>query len=235
MTVFRKKIGREGGGSIGSVELFHTLNHKMEVIFPLEEEKPQNLSQFVQELKDRFNNIHRRMVQKEKSAICRKHGRQASEFQEVDVVYMFLATIELNLSRKSQNRWIGPWKMKRKISVSLVVLFPLGNSCKNKKELACIVFRLKKIYPHLATVPSVRNEKVIDLKEILQDLEPAAEDLTYQNEPEEMVETELSRRENSKKRGNELETLPPPFPPPPMETVGAATAGVGRKFRGWNV
>ena len=55
------------------------------------------------------------------------------------------------------------------------------------------------------------------MKEILRDLEPAAEDLTYQNEPEEAVEQELSRRENYKKKGFEPETLPPPFPPPPME------------------
>ena len=84
----------------------------VDVIFPLEEEEPQHLSQNVQELKDRFNHIHRRMVQKEKYAIDletdRKHGRPAPEFQEEDVVYMFLATIKLNLSRKLQNRWIGP-------------------------------------------------------------------------------------------------------------------------------
>ena len=192
----------------------------MSVIFPLEEEEPQNLSQFVQVL----NHIHQQMVQKEKSAIDldtgRNHGRQAPEFQEGDVVYMFLATIKLNLSRKLQNRWIGPWTIKKKISDSLVVLFPLGNWCKNKKELACIVSRLKKIDPHLATATSVRNQKVIDFKKILQNLEPAAEDLTYQNEPEEMVETESSRQETSKKKGNEPETLPPPFPPPPMEIIG---------------
>ena len=97
----------------------------VDVIFPLEEEEPQNLSQFVQEFKDRFNHIHRKMVQKEKSAIDletgRKHRRQVPEFQEGDVVYMFLATIRLNLSRKLQNQWIGPWKIKRKVSDSLVV------------------------------------------------------------------------------------------------------------------
>ena len=79
--------------------------------------EPQNLSQYVQELKDRFNHVQLKMVQQEKSAIdletCRKHGRQTTDFQEGDVVYMFLATIKLNLSRKLQNRWIGPWKIKR--------------------------------------------------------------------------------------------------------------------------
>ena len=58
--------------------------------------------------------------------------------------------------------------------------------------MACIVSSLKKIDPHLATVPSVRNQRVIDLKEILRDLEPAAEDLSYQNKPEEVVEQEFS-------------------------------------------
>ena len=83
------------------------------------------MSQFVQELKDRFNHIHQKMAQQEKSAIDletgRSHGRQTPDFQEGDVVYMFLATIKLNLSRKLQNRWIGPWKIKRKVSDSLVV------------------------------------------------------------------------------------------------------------------
>ena len=89
-------------------------------IFPLEEEESQHLSQSVQELKDRFNHFPKRMKQKEKSAIeletGRKHGRQAPEFQEGDVVYMFLATIKL--TSKLQNRWIGPWKIKRKVSDS---------------------------------------------------------------------------------------------------------------------
>ena len=31
--------------------------------------EPQNLSQYVQELKERFNHIHRKMVHQEKSAI----------------------------------------------------------------------------------------------------------------------------------------------------------------------
>ena len=117
--------------------------------FSLAEEEPQNLSKFVQKLKDRLNHIHQKMVQKEKSAIDletgRNHGRQAPDFQEGDVDYMFLATIKLNLSRKLQNRWIGPWKIRRRVSDSLVILFPLGNRCKNKRELACIVSRLKKI------------------------------------------------------------------------------------------
>ena len=49
--------------------------------------------------------------------------------------------------------------MKRKVLDSLMILFSLGNWCKNKRELACIVSRLKKVDPQLATAPSVRNQK----------------------------------------------------------------------------
>ena len=50
--------------------------------------------------------------------------------------------------------------MKRKVFDSLMILFSLGNWCKNKRELACIVSRLKKVDPQLATAPSVRNQKI---------------------------------------------------------------------------
>ena len=76
--------------------------------------EPQNLSQYVQELKDRFNHVHLKMVQQEKSAIdletCRKHGRQTTDFQEGDVVYMFLATIKLNLSWSFTMAFASDWE-----------------------------------------------------------------------------------------------------------------------------
>jgi len=193
----------------------------VDVVFPLSEEEPQKLSQYVQDLKERFNHIHRRMVQQEKAAIDletgKKHGRQNPEFAEGDIVYMFLATIKLNLSRKLQNRWIGPWKIKKKISDSLVILFPLGNWAKNKRELACIVSRLKKVDPKLAIASKIRNKKVIDLAEILKDLTPASEHLAFEAES---VENDLIRPENPKEKENEPETIPPlssSFSPPEVD------------------
>ena len=72
------------------------------------------MSQFVQELKDRFNHIHQKMAQQEKSAIDletgRSHGRQTPDFQEGDVVYMFLATIKLNLSWSFTMAFASDWE-----------------------------------------------------------------------------------------------------------------------------
>ena len=65
--------------------------------------------------------------------------------------------------------------------------------------------------PQLATAPSRRNQKVINLAKIMKDLKPAAENLSYQSDSAEVAENDVSRQKNPRKRESEPEFSPFPF------------------------
>ena len=69
-----------------------------------------------------------------------------------------------------------------------------------REGFACIVSRLKKVDSQLATGPSVRNQRVIDLARILKDLEPVAENLSYHSSPAEVAENDVSRQKSPRNR-----------------------------------
>ena len=117
---------------------------------------------------------------------ARFQARSKPAFKIGDACYYFLARVKRGLSRNLQSRWIGPWTVKRVISESLVVIYPLGIWCENPKEVSAIVNRLRKVDPQLSmsvTHPSRRQR--IDLEVISDDLDEFSEYLSYQDDFEE--------------------------------------------------
>ena len=115
---------------------------------------------------------------------ARFQGRSKPNFKVGDFCYYFLARVKRGLSKKLQSHWIGPWKIVRVISDSLVIIYPTGSWCVKPREVAAIVNRLKSV-----SVPDIINctdSNKVDLDILSDDLDEGAEYLCYQDDFEDI-------------------------------------------------
>lgn len=163
------------------------VNLPVDLVFPFKHKDCMSWSNYLENFKLKFSQICERMCKAQKSGIMRDTARFQARSKPVfkigDACYYFLARVKRGLSRKLQSRWIGPWTVKRVISESLVVIYPLGTWCEHPKEVSAIVNRLRKVDPQLSmsvTHPSRRQR--IDLEVISDDLDEFSEYLSYQDD-----------------------------------------------------
>ena len=161
----------------------------IDLAFPFNRQEGRSWSNYFANLQMKFHEMSQKicLAQQENLDIEQQkyQARSPLQFKVGDFVYYFLGRIKPGLSKKLQSRWIGPWKIIRVVSESLVVIYPEGTWSERPRELAAIVNRLRKVDPKLS-MSDLRptRRKRIDLMEILDDLEEMNEVLSYQG-PEE--------------------------------------------------
>jgi len=167
----------------------------IELAFPFPRKEGVSFSTQIEDMKLKFHQIFEQITEKQRTGIMLDHfrfqARSKPEFHVGDIVYFFLGRIKPGLSKKLQSRWIGPFKVKRIVSDSLLVIFPEGDWTVKPMEISTIVSRLKKVDPTLTLKelrPSKRHQ--IDLEVILDDLDELSEYLAYQRDFEDDDEVE---------------------------------------------
>ena len=119
-----------------------------DMIFPLRRKEGTSWSNYIEHLKMTYQRIYQKMCDHELKVISldapHYQGRKAMDLQVDDIVYYFLARVSRGLSKKLQSRWIGPFRIIRKVSESLVVIKPEGTWATHK-EIPTIVSRLRKV------------------------------------------------------------------------------------------
>ena len=90
------------------------------------------------------------------------------DLQEQDICYYFYNRImDPKLSKKLQGRYIGPFRITKKLSDHLFIIYPEGNWSKNPKPITAIANRLRKIQPQ-KEVPESFDLKQIDENEAIE-------------------------------------------------------------------
>ena len=90
------------------------------------------------------------------------------ELQEQDICYYFYNQImDPKLSKKLQGRYIGPFRITKKLSDHLFIIYPEGNWSKNPKPITAIANRLRKIQPQ-KEIPESFDLKQIDENEAIE-------------------------------------------------------------------
>jgi len=157
----------------------------VDVVFPFNKPEGQSWSTHVKNLRVKLSQLCEVICKNQETGIMRDNARfQARSkpaFQEGDFCYYFLARVKPGLSKKLSSHWLGPWKVTKVISDSLVTLYPAGNWSQNPREISAIVNRLKKVDPTLAA-STTRDFEKLDLDILTEDLDDGAEYLSYQEE-----------------------------------------------------
>ena len=174
--VYNTSVHRITGLSPFEAVFGHEATLPVDLIFPLRRKEGRSWSNYIEHLKLTYQRLYKQMCENEMTTIAldapHYQGRSAAEFNENDLVYYFLGRISRGISKKLQSRWIGPFKIVKKVSESLVVIKPEGTWSSNPKEIVTIVSRLRKVDKDLyysELHPSRRYQ--VDLPAILDDVE----------------------------------------------------------------
>ena len=163
----------------------HKATLPVDLLFPFDQDQ-RSKSNFVENLKLKYQEAYAKICKNEQKYIAlgsaNYQGRSPITFHEGDLVFYFLGRSQRGLSRKLTQRWIGPWKVVKRVSESLVVIFPEGNWATNPKEVATIVSRLRKVDPQLQVSSSMNRMTPIDMSAILDDVLDMGEDLSYSDD-----------------------------------------------------
>ena len=85
------------------------------------------------------------------------------KLEENDMVYYFYNRVtNKNISPKLQSRYIGPFKITKKLSDHLFLIYPQGSWSKNPREICCIANRLRKIQSQLESTDIFDLDQVKD-------------------------------------------------------------------------
>ena len=165
----------------------------IDFIFPLKKKEATSWNNYVETLKLRFQQIYEQVCQTQQTSIMldqpRYQKRNKIDLEVGNLVYFFLGRITRGLSKKLQSRWIGPWKIVRIVSESLIVIYPQGTWCKHPREISTIVSRVRKVDPNQwRSVLNPSSRYQIDLEVVLDDLTELSETLGYQDDFESEAE-----------------------------------------------
>ena len=142
-------------------------------MFSLPPQADSTWSDYVKHLKQRFTSMFEQVCRAQETSLAidqgRVQNRSKPSINEGDVVYYFLNRVQPGITAKLQTRWIGPFKVTRVVSDSLVVIFPTGNWAQQPREIAAIVSRIHKVDPEFTR--TLVGSEPIDMNEIEEDTE----------------------------------------------------------------
>lgn len=159
----------------------------IDLIFPLPRPDGQTWANYVLNLRRRFQNLFEQVCRTQRTNITidqgRVQGRSKSTIKVGDLVYYFMNRIKRGLSKKLQNRWIGPFVVKRRPTDSLAVIYPHGSWAKNPREIATIVSRLKVVDPQFLRTDEIhRPTQPMDIEACYDGDEEMEEPINYPEE-----------------------------------------------------
>ena len=145
----------------------------VDLMFSLPPQADSTWSDYVKHLKQRFTSMFEQVCRAQETSLAidqgRVQNRSKPSINEGDVVYYFLNRVQPGITAKLQTRWIGPFKVTRVVSDSLVVIFPTGNWAQQPREIAAIVSRIHKVDPEFTR--TLVGSEPIDMNEIEEDTE----------------------------------------------------------------
>lgn len=117
---------------------------------PNSDQQSEKWSSYVRHLKERFQYFTERLARTEQNKISieiKKNMTRATRkpMYEGQLCYLFIQKLKQNVSKKLQSRYIGPFRVQRVISNSVVIIYPVGTWCTNPKEMSVIISRLAPI------------------------------------------------------------------------------------------
>ena len=185
LLAYNASVNRITGMSPFEAVFHRPVTLPVDIVFPFNKPEGQSWSTHVENLKLKLSQLCEVICKNQETGIMRDNARfqarSKPSFKEGDLCYYFLARVKPGLSKKLGSHWIGPWKVTKVISESLVTLYPSGNWSQNPREIAAIVNRLKRVEPFLAASTN-RDTNRLDLDILAEDFDDGAEYLTYQEE-----------------------------------------------------
>jgi len=167
----------------------------LDIIFPMEDKPREKWPEYVEKLQKKIQQIHAQIRRHAKLGAQRATAFQSGKISQHkvytvgDVVYYFSPRIDRvpgkRTSRKLTLLWTGPYEVKKKISDTLVLIYPLGEWAKNPREILTVIDKLRKLQKPIAEV-IMRPDTQIDLDDIEETLEDYGEYIQEQiQEPRE--------------------------------------------------
>jgi uncharacterized protein Smg (DUF494 family) len=164
----------------------------LDVVFPTPRGKMEKWPEYVQGLQTKLQEVYAKVRENTALGIARatalQSGRvnKAIQVTEGDVVYYFSPRIVTESGRKTHKKfallWTGPYTVKRCLSDSLCIIYPMGEWAKNPREIVTVVDKLRIIR---TTIPEnvMRPPQQVDLDDIEENLEDYGEYI-HQNFPD---------------------------------------------------
>ncbi|MGB0246440.1 MAG: reverse transcriptase domain-containing protein [Paracoccaceae bacterium] len=141
----------------------------VDIIFPFPHDDRTKWSAHVENFRSKMARITKAMCEHQKTVFLRENrnfqGREEDRLKIGDTVYYFLASIPRNISKKLSSRYIGPFQIKKIISESLVVIYPIGTWNHRPRDIPAVVNRIKKVDMNYVTHADLKLDEQ-DLKEL---------------------------------------------------------------------
>ncbi len=185
LLAYNSSVNRMTGVSPFEAVFHRPISLPVDLVFPFTKPEGKSWSTHVENLKLKLSQLCEVICTNQQTGLMRENaryqGRSSPPFKEGDLCYYFLARVKKGLTKKLHSHWIGPLKVIKVVSESLVILYPIGQWCKNPREIAAIVNRLKRVQPDVSTT-YLQSEDKIDFDILNNELEDGAEYLTFQDE-----------------------------------------------------
>ena len=185
LLAYNASVNRITGISPFEAVFHRPVSLPVDLIFPFTKPEGKSWSTHIEDLKLKLSQLSEMICRRQHTGLMRENARYQKRstpaFKEGDLCYYFLARVKKGLTKKLNSHWIGPLKVLKVVSESLVVLYPVGNWCKSPREIPAIVNRLKPVQPDVATT-YLQSEDKIDLDILADELDEGAEYLTFQDE-----------------------------------------------------
>merc|ERR1711911_345346 len=141
----------------------------VDFIFPVDQGPSQSLAQFLETRRFQLAATVQHMIASEAKAIHldpRFRPKEVVNPLEPDqLVYMFTTRLQPKVSAKLQTPWIGPFKVLRTPTLSLVEVQPVGTWCKNSRIVTVTVDRLVRVDETTLMTSDLHPDAPRDLEE----------------------------------------------------------------------
>jgi hypothetical protein len=168
----------------------------VDLIFPLKRKEGISWVNYVEVMRRRFQNLMEKVCKTQETSLNldsrRVQGRSSKpSLAPGDVVFYFLPRVKRGQATKLQSKWIGPFQIRRVVSDSLIVIYPLGTWAIHPREISTIVSRVKKIDPKLSSTElfSTRRHR-IDLDNLGGEMSETEDNLGFQDDVEDIESQE---------------------------------------------
>ena len=171
-------VNRNTGYSPFETVYGRTPNLPIDILWPICKER--NNKKFIEEvenLRKRWQDILVDISTRQDDyllALKNNLNKFSGYLKEGDFVYYFMNHLKSNISKKIRGMYVGPFKVVKVISDSVVIIYPEGTWATNAKRISVNVAKVRKIDPDL-DLSTIQKDK-FDLK-----------DLNFDNEFEEDI------------------------------------------------
>jgi Reverse transcriptase (RNA-dependent DNA polymerase)/RNase H-like domain found in reverse transcriptase/Integrase core domain/Integrase zinc binding domain len=152
----------------------------LDVIFPTPRGEPEKWPTYVENLKQKLQDIYEKMRETGSLGVVRATAYQSGKVNRAikveigDTVYYFSPRVLPGAKGKTHRKlallWTGPYRVKKVISDTLCVIYPFGEWARNPREIVTVVDKLR-LVKNVIPERVMRPEQQVDMDDIEEDLE----------------------------------------------------------------